>query len=237
MFFTSLPVFVRAIIDHDIPEALALPLNPELYHVSQNNLLFDNFAICRDFGMSIVHAYIMFFLPYMAYGKDNQDLWTMSLSTYSIILATVTTRIIVATRTWTLYTLVAYAGSVLVYVAWLFFYDVAGVDMTIRGAAPHLLKENGKFWPLLWFAIGATFVTETFMKYMDENSNPTNVDMVRQAKFEDIKIKAEECQKAAVDSQAGGGATKKPGGTRTRSRQRRKDGYESVGNGEGPRWV
>ena len=48
-------------------------------------------------------------------------------------------------------TVVAYGGSVLVYVAWLFFYDVAGVDMTIRGAAPHLLKENGKFWPLLWY--------------------------------------------------------------------------------------
>lgn len=236
MFFTSLPVFIRAIVDQDIPENLALPLNPELYHVSQNNLLFDNPAIAFDFGMSIVHAYILFFLPYMGYAKDSQDLWTMSLSTYSIILATVTVRIIVATRTWTLYTVVAYSASILVYVAWLFFYDVAGVELSIRGAAPHLLEENGKFWPLLWLAIAATFVSETFMQYMKENSNPTNVDMVRQAKFDDIKIKAEECHNNATEAQAAGGVAPKKQSTGS---GQRKGGYEAVANGEGgdPRWV
>ena len=39
-----------------------------------------------------------------------------------------TTRIIVQTRTFTFYTVVFYAGSILLYIGWLYFYDVAGND-------------------------------------------------------------------------------------------------------------
>ena len=51
-----------------------------------------------------------------------------------------------------------------------------------------------------------------------------------QAKFDDIKIKAEECHNNATEAQAAGGVAPKKQSSGSRQR---KGGYEAVGNGEG----
>ena len=100
------------------------------------NLLFGFSALSHDFSLSIVHAFAVFFLVLFALAKEEQELWTMSLTTYSAVVVVVTIRIAVGTRTWTLANVIAYIGSLGLFIFWLYFYDRISADPTIRGVAP-----------------------------------------------------------------------------------------------------
>ena len=184
MFFSSAPVFFRALIDKDVPDELAYPLAPELYHVGQQNLLFGFSALSHDFSLSIVHAFAVFFLVLFALAKEEQELWTMSLTTYSAVVVVVTIRIAVGTRTWTLANVIAYIGSLGLFIFWLYFYDRISADPTIRGVAPRLLGEVGKLWPIVLIVAGTGISSEISVKMQQECAEPTNVERVRRATLE-----------------------------------------------------
>ena len=141
MFFTSMPVFARAVLDQDLDIRKAGPLLPELYHVSKEDILLSSRVLTIDLLLSFVHAYLCFFVPQYAFSLDDGDMWQMSLATYSLVIFTVTVRIAVHTRHFNAFTIFAYTASIAVYYAWQYTYDAYGTK-TIRGAAPALNRVS-----------------------------------------------------------------------------------------------
>jgi phospholipid-translocating P-type ATPase (flippase) len=186
MFFTSMPVFARAVLDTDVDLAKAYPLLPEMYHVSQDDLLFNQKTLGTDLFLSFLHAALCFWLPLLCFSGDDQDLWQTSLGCYSLVVFVCTVRILVHTRAITVPTLFAYGASIGVYFAWQYFYDAAGA-ITIRGAAPTLNADNVKFKFLVLLVFGLTASSELAMRFFADNLKPSNVDIVRAAKPEEIE--------------------------------------------------
>ena len=137
MFFTSMPVFIRACLDQDLDIRKADPLLPELYHVSKEDVLLNPWVLTIDLLLSFIHAYLCFFVPQYAFSPDDSDMWQMSLATYSLVVFTVTVRVAVHTRHFNAFTAFAYMASIAVYYVWQYTYDAYG-SKTIRGAAPAL---------------------------------------------------------------------------------------------------
>jgi len=200
MFFTSAPVFARAVLDQDLDITKAYPLLPELYHVSKEDRLFSPKVLGADLLLSFVHAAACYWLPSMAFGKDESDLWQESLATYSLVVFVCTMRICVHTRAFTAPLVISYCASICIYMTWLFTYDSIGT-LTIRGAAPELVNNNAKFKYLVFMALGATGCSELCMRWYIDNITKTNVDIVRNAKESDIAEEGKRRNDAASASQ------------------------------------
>jgi len=54
---------------------------------------------------------------------------------------------------------------------------------------------------MVWLFIGATVASEVFMRWCTDNMNPTNVDIVRAAKEEEIVEKGKERSEVATAAQ------------------------------------
>ena len=55
---------------------------------------------------------------------------------------------------------------------------------------PHPAPSTGKFPALLLFATGSTLASETFIRFLDENASPTNVERVRQVRYNSACVRA-----------------------------------------------
>jgi phospholipid-translocating P-type ATPase (flippase) len=202
MFFTSMPVFARAVLDTDLDIRKANPLLPELYHVSIEDRLFNKMTLTVDLLLSFIHAAFCFYLPQYTFSLDDSDLWQMSIATYSLVIFVCTLRIMVHSRAFSGLLLFAYFASFVVYIMWEYVYDAAG-SLTIRGAAPELNQSNAKFPLLMFLAFGTTVSSEMLMRWVTDNFKTTNVDIVRSANAESISIEGDRRTKEASAAQAG----------------------------------
>jgi hypothetical protein len=201
MFFTSMPVFARAVLDTDLDIRKANPLLPELYHVSVEDKLFNKQTLTVDLTLSFIHAYFCFYLPQYSFSLDDSDLWQYSLATYSLTIFVCTLRIMVHTRSFSGLLWFAYLASFAVFFMWEYAYDAAG-SLTIRGAAPELNQNNSKYWLLMYLAFGATTASEMMMRWGIDNCKTTNVDIVRSANAESISIEGDRRTQEASAAQS-----------------------------------
>jgi phospholipid-translocating P-type ATPase (flippase) len=203
MFFTSAPVFARAVLDTDVLLSKAGPLLPELYHVSKEDKLFNAKVLAVDLILSFVHALCCFFGPHAFYSRNDGDLWQVSIGCYSMVVYVCTMRLVVHTRAFSGMLVFAYAFSICTYITFLYTYDKVGT-LTIRGAAPKVYEENYKFKLLVFFGLGVTATSEMVFRYLTDNLHPTNVDVVRPASAEDIAVEGDRRDKEASAAQKGG---------------------------------
>jgi magnesium-transporting ATPase (P-type) len=202
MFFTSMPVFARACVDQDLDIRKAYPLLPELYHVANEDKLFNTKVLAVDLFLSFFHAALCFWAPQMLFSGDDQDLWQMSLATYSLVVFVSTARVAVHTRAFSMPIIFAYVASIAVYYMWEYAYDAAG-SLVIRGVAPELNSKNIKFTFVSFLVIGFVIVSELFMRFFIDNFKPTNVDIVRSAPANEIEEEGQRRSDAASAAQKG----------------------------------
>ncbi len=148
LLFTSIPLLVWAILDHDLyykkwykthsntqekvgVDQKCKEMMPQFYYISQRNLNFTPYTFLQWIVHGLLYALIVFTIHTLLIGDvtmssdgDTTDIWYVSITLYTTIVAIVTLRIILYTRFWTWISYVAILiFTVILYMIWLWVAD------------------------------------------------------------------------------------------------------------------
>ncbi len=97
LFFTSLPLMVKALFDQDINPALDgdayKKYMPKVYYIGQRSLIFNTRNFTYWFLTGVAHSLVVFLLPYGVYLENlmqdeahNSDMWSFSVSSFTAVM-------------------------------------------------------------------------------------------------------------------------------------------------------
>jgi len=121
MIFTNFPLLFRAMLDFDVSPTrdgdMMLKYIPSLYYSGQMSLRCNDKVFSLYFLLGIFHAGVVFFVPlyslfYTSISSRNgntDDLWLLSLTSFTSVIFTVLIKLSVTSRAFTIWNFLAFA--------------------------------------------------------------------------------------------------------------------------------
>lgn len=138
MFFTALPLMMKAVFERDLMN-LPLSINgfvnkdlvSQAYELGKENLLFTSGSFFTWIKIGIVHAAIVFFLPFFTLGNQiltpsghPSNFWIASITSFTSIILLVTLKLCITIRFWTIWHCVSiFILSLSLYFGFILLYD------------------------------------------------------------------------------------------------------------------
>eukprot|EP00727_Mastigamoeba_balamuthi_P008457 m51a1_g4233 putative probable phospholipid-transporting atpase ia isoform x2 (1527) ;mRNA; r:126100-132652 len=155
VLFTFAPAVIFGVFDKDVAEGTVERM-PRLYATGQNREIFNLWTFVGVAQNAVFHSFLAFAVPCMSHRHSltfsngwNDDLYSLGLEVYTIVIVTITAKLFLETRYWTWVSHAVYWGCLALYVAWIAVYGVV--------------------WPLnvglgenMWFLFFNMFVSPTF---------------------------------------------------------------------------
>ncbi|TNV86611.1 hypothetical protein FGO68_gene4748 [Halteria grandinella] len=112
LFFTSLPLMIRALFDQDINHRKDgqeyKSYLPKLYYIGQRSVIFNGSAFLEWLLFGLFHSVVVFIIPLfifqdclMSQNAYNNDMWAFSVSSFTSVIFIVTFRLMMTSRYFT----------------------------------------------------------------------------------------------------------------------------------------
>lgn len=112
LFFTSLPLMIRALFDQDINHRKDgqeyKKYLPKLYYIGQRSVIFNGGAFLEWLLFGLFHSVVVFIIPLfifqdclMSQNAYNNDMWAFSVSSFTSVIFIVTFRLMMTSRYFT----------------------------------------------------------------------------------------------------------------------------------------
>lgn len=200
VMYTALPILIVAVFDKMLP-AEFLQDNPTLYQ-QQKHTAFDPMIFSGWIFRSFLHAVVLFFIPYAAFGITNvpesagraDGIWYFAATAYYCTVLTPTFLILFEMANITFLHWVSILCSLLslFIVTWIMNYlttivpDLAGVVNTMYGSA--------MFWLIIIMTVGICLVLELTWRAAMRELYPTVVQI-----YQEINRQSKAEQKVSLD--------------------------------------
>jgi hypothetical protein len=135
----------------------------------------------------ILHSFLIFFIPIGIFQANyvllrdgrNDDLWTLSLTSFTCLFTCVTCRIFVWTRWWTKVSAFFYIiMSVWVYIGYLWISEYITTISKVTGSV-QIMHESYLFWLSVVLIVGTTFSVDLCVEYIRMEFYPNTSDFLR----------------------------------------------------------
>jgi len=188
--FTCFPVLLSAVFDRPYSKEIAR-LCPELYANGPRNGSID----VRIFGFwalqGVIHSVIVFwtaveFVDSKTIHANGQvvGMWTASATMFTSIVLIATFKIMLETRTWTNWSILAFVLSLFGWFLWLLVYGVLPLSMGLSNDDIYGVPLKGMGMPQWWFtaviACTLSMTPDILYKYIKRMYLPTRLDMIEE---------------------------------------------------------
>ncbi len=198
LFFTALPVLLGAVFDRPYSKEIA-KLCPELYENGPSNSSFN----LKVFGVycaeGVLHSVIVFWtaVEFMdSMSRENGQVvgfWTTCTTMFTSIVVIATVKMMIETRTWTNWSILAFALSLFLWFLWLLVYAALPVDAGFSNQDIFGVPQIGMSMPQWWFIILIATVLalapELLYKYIQRMYLPTRLNVIEELELYQPKRK------------------------------------------------
>eukprot|EP01083_Nonionella_stella_P154256 496795_1 len=190
LFFTALPVLLGAVFDRPYSKEIA-KLCPELYENGPRNASFN----LKIFGIycaeGVLHSIIVFwtaiqFIDSQSKGSNGQivGFWTTNTTMFTSIVLIATLKMMLETRTWTNWSIIAFALSLFLWFLWLLVYAALPLSAGFANQDIYGVPQMGMSMPQWWFIIILASILslapEILYKYIQRMYVPTRLDVIEE---------------------------------------------------------
>ncbi|CEG44963.1 p-type atpase (p-atpase) superfamily [Plasmopara halstedii] len=167
--FTALPVTVRAILETDLPQAIACKY-PELYRFGANDMFFSPRTMAKSSIFALYHAVIATFVPVLLAQHNNigegDSFWVASVASFFYVVPIVHSQIFFETLNWTWLSFLAYTLSLGAFLFSIAVYDQFTSD--VHGTWRKVVGKEG-FWLGFVLSLAACILPVIAYKCYEEN--------------------------------------------------------------------
>lgn len=161
VLFTAWPVLVRAIMEVDVPDAVAVRF-PELYRAGALDQYLSRNTLTKSIALGTVHAVVLTVLPIYLFQDSGAvarngfagDMWMASVTSFFYVISVAHAQIFLETWSWSQLVAITYFASVVV--STICCHVIDRIEGPIFGVAQSLLF-NSRYW------LGATLAVAVSM--------------------------------------------------------------------------
>ncbi len=190
LFFTALPVLLGSVFDRPYSKEIA-KLCPELYDNGPKNASFNIKIFAFWSFEGVVHSVIVFwtavmFMDSKAVGSDGHvvGFWTTSTTMFTSIVTIATFKMMLETRTWTNWSILAFVLSLFLWFLWLIVYSSLPLSFGFSNQDIFGVPLVGMSMPQWWFinliALTLAMVPDILNKYIKRMYLPTRLDVIEE---------------------------------------------------------
>ena len=198
LFFTALPVLLGAVFDRPYSKELA-KLCPELYDNGPKNASFNLKVFVVYCIEGVLHSIIVFWtaVAFMdSMSRENGQIvgfWTSNVTMFTSIVVIATVKMMVETRTWTNWSILAFVISLFLWFLWLLVYSslpvTAGFANQDIFGVPIVGMGMPQWWFIILIATVLALAPELLYKYIQRMYLPTRLDVIEELELYEPKRK------------------------------------------------
>ena len=191
LFFTSLPLAMRALFDEDINPhkdgAIYNKYLPKLYYIGQRSVIFNGYTFLWWLLFGMAHSLVVFVLPLYVFREclmtqqaQNNDMWSFSVTSFTSVILIVTMRLMATSRYLTWINLVSVVLlSLGIYFLYIWASNYTGFSSTYQSMV--MIFQSPHYYLTVLLCVFLCYAVDLFMEAWQFEIMTSPADFLRKA--------------------------------------------------------